>query len=108
MDYFNHKYGIRQLESETEAQHLQLELGMASNHSVHDSIGSENDSKKTNSLSNKVATTGTECPKSKLDELVDQERRTKIAFLENQQAELETEIRLLKQNGRTILILADV
>ena len=29
--------------------------------------------------------------------LEDQERRTRIALLENQQAELETEIRLLKQ-----------
>ncbi len=33
------------------------------------------------------------------DNLASQERRTRIAFLENQQAELETEIRLLKQNG---------
>ena len=32
------------------------------------------------------------------DDLASQERRTRIAFLENQQAELETEIRLLRQN----------
>ena len=32
--------------------------------------------------------------------LVSQENRTRIAFLENQQAELETEIRLLRQNGK--------
>ena len=34
--------------------------------------------------------------------LVSQENRTRIAFLEMQQAELETEIRLLKQNGKNI------
>ena len=33
-------------------------------------------------------------------DLEGQERRTRIAFLENQQAELETEIRLLRQNGK--------
>ena len=36
--------------------------------------------------------------------LVSQENRTRIAFLEMQQAELETEIRLLKQNGKNNLI----
>ena len=33
--------------------------------------------------------------------LEDQERRTRIALLENQQAELETEIRLLKQCSKS-------
>ena len=36
--------------------------------------------------------------------LVSQENRTRIAFLENQQAELETEIRLLRQNGKNDLL----
>ena len=36
--------------------------------------------------------------------LVSQENRTRIAFLEMQQAELETEIRLLKQNGKNNLL----
>ena len=40
-------------------------------------------------------------PKVTFDDLASQERRTRIAFLENQQAELETEIRLLKQNGNS-------
>ena len=35
--------------------------------------------------------------------LEDQERRTRIALLENQQAELETEIRLLKQCSKFFL-----
>ena len=34
-------------------------------------------------------------------DLEGQERRIRISFLENQQAELETEIRLLKQGGKT-------
>ena len=37
--------------------------------------------------------------------LVSQENRTRIAFLEMQQAELETEIRLLKQNGKNNLLI---
>ena len=36
--------------------------------------------------------------------LVSQENRTRIAFLEMQQAELETEIRLLRQNGKNNLL----
>ena len=38
--------------------------------------------------------------KSPTNDLESQERRTRIALLENQQAELETEIRLLKQCGK--------
>ncbi len=94
MNIYRKKY------SQSTSQSLDQELGMATN-----SVGSDADSKKVNanggshsSPSNSVH--NLESPKSKLDELVEQERRTRIAFLENQQAELETEIRLLKQNGK--------
>ena len=52
--------------------------------------------------SNSAKSSGVEESSAKVvtfDNLASQERRTRIAFLENQQAELETEIRLLKQNG---------
>ena len=41
--------------------------------------------------------------KSPTNDLESQERRTRIALLENQQAELETEIRLLKQCGKSLV-----
>ena len=41
--------------------------------------------------------------KSPTNDLESQERRTRIALLENQQAELETEIRLLKQCGKSLI-----
>lgn len=62
--------------AEPAVNHLQMELGMAN---------SNNSCSSTN-------------PHTK-GELANQERRTRIAFLENQQAELETEIRLLKQDN---------
>ena len=94
--------------SQSNSQSLDQELDMATN-----SVGSDADSKKVNanggshsSPSNSVH--NLESPKSKLDELVEQERRTRIAFLENQQAELETEIRLLKQNGKSSNHVIDI
>ena len=38
-------------------------------------------------------------PRVKFEDLESKERRIRIAYLENQQAELGTEIKLLKQRG---------
>lgn len=69
---------------------MEFELGMASMRSNSSSSEKRSSGKKKSGS------------KSKIEELVGQERRTRIAFLENQQAELETEIRLLNQNENAV------
>ena len=78
---------------------IDQEIDMATNNS-HDGLDSASKIS-LNSASKIGLESASKINKSKVtfDELASQERRTRIAFLENQQAELETEIRLLKQNN---------
>ena len=81
---------------QTSAKSIDQEIDMATN----ETSSSITESKTEDSVDSSKNQTKVTFEKN----LVSQENRTRIAFLEMQQAELETEIRLLKQNGKNNLL----
>ena len=82
------------------AQSIDKEIDMATNENSTSATTTElnkNDESVDSSAKNQTKVTVEK-------DLEGQERRIRISFLENQQAELETEIRLLKQGGKTNIV----